>query len=250
MKKVSIFVTILVLIFIAASFYPNEKVDYNSRRSFGPSYRSDYSIRALLIDPYAVEWEPMNGRVHTSAPLSKEDAEAIFGDSDYEPVYEPEEVRIININGDKCTLLYSSGEPDFYRTFAKDVPLSALQYDEKKVEKARKKKNHFRMELYGLDRVTVINGDGSSKSYTFSEYDDDFTNRIYGVYNYSYNRFFFRELLTFVGINTLLYVIAFVLSSRKRSPTIPYVILIALNAILSIAPLLYLVMRLIRSVVT
>ncbi len=51
--------------------------------------------------------------------------------------------------------------------------------------------------------------------------------------------FFFKELLVFLGVNVIFYGIAAYLSSRKRSATVPYVILTVINGILFLVPFIH-----------
>lgn len=227
MKKACIVITTLTYILILASLV-----------FVGSMVSRSYEVRTMLRTKYMIPASFADDS-YTSAMRAR------YGETP------PQNIYIADIRGDKCIIVYSYtdstngliGDPSLYSgvlSFADNVPLSSLSYDEVKVENARKKNNNFQLDEYHHDCVLVFHGFHDYTRYYYSDSSNGYPGAcILGKHKYTTNNFFFKELLVFLGVNVIFYGIAAYLSSRKRSATVPYVILTVINGILFLVPFIH-----------
>ena len=230
MKKACIIFTTLAYILILASLvFVGSMIPRN--RSIRTLFKTKYMIPAVITDNSVILG--MRSR---------------YGETP------PPNVYIVEIRGDKCVIMYNYADStngllgyqyyypysDDLLSFADNVPLSSLSYDEVKVEDARKKNNNFQFDEYRHDSVIVFHGISDQHTYYYSDSSTGYPDAcLLGKHKYTINNFFFKELLIFLGVNVIFYGVAIYLSSRKRSATVPYAILTVINGILFLVPFIH-----------
>jgi hypothetical protein len=138
---------------------------------YGLVYRTQYEIPAVLMEYEGVDWHNIgHWKPVTVVNLAITQRE-----------YQPEEVKIINITGDTCTILKDFGHGN--RTYADSVPLTSLSYDAGEVEYARSIDNDFRAEIHYGSMVSVDYGNGEREFFQFdvSQHGADYPSDFIGV---------------------------------------------------------------------
>ena len=223
MKKVYLTVLIIALIVLAASSvysYANGTVENSP---YGCYYKTDYEIPATLNDYSNVSWHNVghNGFVNKMTG-------------------EPEEVTIIDISGETCTIIEEF--ESIGKTYADDVPLADLSYDPGLVETAKKTDNNFQIDIYhGSGSVTVDYGNGDIHFYSVP-YGNDYPEECLRHKEQSNVYFPIMIVLTiaFVVLNAVLGAVILINTKLKKSANTPCIIATVLNVIILFFPVVYL----------
>ena len=222
MKKACIIISALTCILIIVTLFVQGN-SFPSQKYHGVLYRSEYMIPAVLTDETGVFWYSHFGK-----------------NGKFKKISTPMQVYIADLKGDECIIMNKDDIPFSDITFADNVPLSSLQYDEAEVEKARKKKNRFQYDCYSESEVIVFHGEKDHKTYRYKDSKGYPFASLLGKQKYTTNNLFFKELILFAGTNALFVGIISYLYFRKRSATPQYIMLMILNGIMALVPIIYL----------
>lgn len=230
MKKVYISILIIALIVLAAALIYSYANGYVETVPYGCYYKTDYEIPATLNDNSHVSWHNVG---HTGfVNYVAEDQ-----------VYEPDEVIIINVSGENCTIIKDFESVGI--TYADGVPLADLSYDSNLVDEAIKSDNHFQIDIYHGNSVTVDYGNGNSQFYSVSD-GNDYPEECLR-HKEKYNAYFpliCSFAIAFVVINAVLGTVMLINNKLKKSTNTPCVIATVLNVITLISSLVYLLQSL------
>ena len=232
MKRVYFIVLSIALVILAAASAYSYFYRYTTAKPYGCYYKTDYEIPATLNDLSNVSWHPVG---HTGFVNHVADGQ----------VYEPEEVTIINISGETCTIVKEFESVG--KTYADGVPLVDLSYDSDLVEEAKKTDNHFQIDIYHGSSVTVDYGNGDTKFYSVpygEDYPDECLRHKEQINVYFPIIFCFD--IAFVVINSILGIAILINSKRKKSTITLCVTAAVLNVIILIFPVYYLLHCLIK----
>ena len=226
MKKVYISVLsialVVMIVALAYSFFNG----YTTTEPYGCCYKTDYEIPATLNDNSHVDWQNVGGAKH------------VYFVADGQ-VYEPEEVTIINVSGETCTIVKEF--ESIGKTYADGVPLADLSYDSDLVDEAKKTDNNFQIDIYHGSSVTVDHGNGDTKFYSVS-YGEDYPEECL-QHKEKMNVHFpivCCFAIAFVAINAVLGIVILINTKLKKPVNIPCVIATVINVIILIFPVYYL----------
>ena len=230
MKRVYLSILITALIVLVAALVYSYANGYVEIVPYGCCYKTDYEIPALLKDFSNVSWHNVG---HTGFVNYVADGQS----------YEPEEVTIINISGETCTIIQEFESVGI--TYADGVPLADLSYDSNLVNEAIKTDNHFQIDIYHGNGVTVDYGNGNSQFYSVSDGNDYPEECLRHKENYNaYFPVICSFAIAFVVINAVLGTVILINNKLKKSTNIPCIIATVLNVIILISSFVYLLQSL------
>ena len=226
MKKVYISVLSIALVVMIVALAYSYFNGYTTAEPYGCYYKTDYEIPATLNDNSHVDWQNVG---HAKFVYYVEDGQ----------VYEPEEVTIINVSGETCTIVKEF--ESIGKTYADGVPLADLSYDSDLVDNAKKTDNHFQIDIYHGGSVTVDHGNGDTEFYSVS-YGEDYPEEC--LKHKEQKNVYFPIIgcltIAFVAINAVLGIVILISAKRKKSVNIPCVTATVLNVIILVFPVYYL----------
>ena len=227
MKKIYISVLSIALVVMIAALAYSYFNGYTTTEPYGCCYKTNYEIPATLNDNSHVDWQNVGG------------AKYVYFVADGQ-VYEPEEVTIINVSGETCTIVKEF--ESIGKTYADGVPLADLSYDSDLVEEAKKTDNHFQIDIYHGSSVTVDYGNGDTKFYSVP-YGEDYPDEC--LRHKEQMNVYFPIIgclfIAFVAINAVLGIVILINTKLKKPVNVPCVIATVINVIILIFPVYYLI---------
>ena len=227
MKKIYISVLSIALVVMIAALAYSYFNGYTTTEPYGCCYKTNYEIPATLNDNSHVDWQNVGG------------AKFVYFVADGQ-VYEPEEVTIINVSGETCTIVKEF--ESIGKTYADGVPLADLSYDSDLVEEAKKTDNHFQIDIYHGSSVTVDYGNGDTKFYSVP-YGEDYPDEC--LRHKEQMNVYFPIIgclfIAFVAINAVLGIVILINTKLKKPVNVPCVIATVINVIILIFPVYYLI---------
>ena len=226
MKKIYISVLSIALVVMIVALAYSYFNGYTTTEPYGCYYKTDYEIPATLNDNSHVDWQNVGH------------AKYVYFVADGQ-VYEPEEVTIINVSGETCTIVKEF--ESIGKTYADGVPLADLSYDSDLVDEAKKTDNNFQIDIYHGSSVTVDHGNGDTKFYSVS-YGEDYPEECL-QHKEKMNVHFpivCCFAIAFVAINAVLGIVILINTKLKKPVNVPCVIATVINVIILIFPVYYL----------
>lgn len=164
-------------------------------------YSSNYAISAKLMDCHGVDWYPVGHSLRASSVMGE---------------YVPEDVLIVDVCGEKCAIVIGANS-GIASTYARNVHLSQLSYDQSELDRARDMKSNCHIVVYY--QPDIIQSEYYSHDYNENVSETSFDTAV--VY----------DLLKLLIVFALLAISTIILKLLKKPVVIPCIIMIVISVL-------------------